>query len=252
MQLHFLGLIKKYPAIPLLDIFFIFDIMTELQKLIEESGQDKQKLLEYYETLPGCNQSLVKVMKKETRKRDEYIQYEIWKMLADQERMKYNQDLSLKGEEKEEPIKEKPAKKTISVEAPVTEENKGTQPEVDDIVRKGHLYNQRAILSNSLINFAENDNEGRRKIVEQMEKIDKEIQTINEKMSGGTPPAKHKFLKTEEEKAKLSLAEIIVYKKKLSEKRSRIKKDLLKSPDNPNKDKWEYILELINQEYKSL
>lgn len=228
--------------------------MTELLTLIEESRQDTEKLLEYYAASEGSNQSLVKGMQNDPRKRDEYIHYEIWKMIPIEDRAKYNQDLTLKVETEEEktPLKEKKEKKTTVPEESIPEKKEPTEDFNEDIVRKGKLYNQRAVLSNSLIIFDESDNEGRKKVVEGMDAIDKEIQAINEKLSGGTPPAKHKFLKTAEEKANLTPAEITVYKKKLSEKRSRTKKDLLEHPDSPHKEKWEYTLELINQEYNSL
>lgn len=101
-------------------------------------------------------------------------------------------------------------------------------PEGDEKIQlKAKYAREKAVLSNELVKYAPDDNEGRKIIMQQIAAIDEKIKALFE-----TPqtPKKLKldWLKSDEETASMTSAEIKVYKKSLSDRRGKLNSDIKK------------------------
>jgi hypothetical protein len=228
------------------EFIFYMDIKDIISKNTEE-------LLEYYGTLPEHNPSLYLHMKNNPKKREEFIRYEVWKLLPDGIKGNLTQALEEKGAENtKRVIPLKPAGEKVverkTTARPMLHPSPGSE-EDSKIVQRGALHRQRAVLSNSLKTFAEDDNAGRKKVVDQIAYIEKQMEEL---VSDTPSDSKYKYLKTEAEKAKMSAAEKGYYKKVLSEKKSKIKKALLAPKSERKRLAWEEELATVEREFNSL
>lgn len=127
------------------------------------------------------------------------------------------------GEEETKPESEEEAKPESKEETKPESEEETKPEDLEDekIQLKAKLTRERAVLSNELAKYEEDDNEGRLIILKQMNEIDDQIKALFEPAETQQKEIKIDWLKSDEETAKMTEAEIKVYKKSLSDRRGK-------------------------------
>jgi hypothetical protein len=239
--------------------------MENLIKYIENQEFDNEVLLSHYMRL-GTNRNLKTSMMQSPVIRDRHIRYELWKLLPEEKREMYNQELMkvpevgittlivTAGDERwdgkvendtqeEEEVLNHPQGNDDDNDTEEEEVLNDTESSLS-LEEKAKLYNERAKLSNSLHTFAEDDNAGRAAVMKQIEALSIRIK------GGETPPSRqYTWLKTPEEITLMSDAEIRVYKKALSDRRGKASAAIKRGE---NIEKNQILLEIIDKEKQTL
>jgi hypothetical protein len=217
----------------------------ELIKYIHENNAnlDDKKLLEFYEEL-NINAPLAATMRRDAKARKNYIRYEIGKILPKEVKAKLNADLTLikeetpatpdteKNEGEETPltpiVEKKEGEETPATpEADEPEEEKIQLPEglsEEAYAEISSLYNNRARLANTLADFPDSDNAGRKAVMDEITALELKIKALTSptpEKEADTQNAAFDWEKSDETIAKMSKPEKAYYKKQLTEKRSR-------------------------------
>ncbi len=226
--------------------FFRFFYMNELIDYIKK-GQTKDEhlpcLLALYAKAPGFKRNMHASMQRSERSMKTYLRYEVWKLLPAEMKEEYGQDLKKKHSD-EDPETEEP--KDDGKDTDPKDEGKELEPKDDTkaeeqpreiaplaeevkafaIQEKAKHYNQRAKLSNSLADFAEDDNPGRKEVVEKIAVIDARMSELDSLIEGKPvpeykPKPQYKWLRTDEEIAAMTAAELKNYRSELTNARGK-------------------------------
>lgn len=152
----------------------------------KKNYQEGLSLLEKY----GKNKILLNNLK---RKENDFHR---GKLIYELKKINASAPISLKKKAEKKKIFSKPSAKAdgnkaeVKIKTAKQEEEKfitipGEEPKeiVDWRIEIGHLYNQRGRLSNSLRNFAKTDNEGRKKVLQQIDLLTEHINALYEQIN---------------------------------------------------------------------
>lgn len=253
-RLHLRGLGNCHKELSLWQLLFYVN-MEELLKYLEVNQElDNAVLLAYYKQV-GNNQMLWESMERNERARDTYVRYELWKVLPEDARAQYDQDLKCLSVQ-EESTQEEPTRE--ETQEPAQEETDLSGELSDDeselIEMQAALYRERAKLSNSLGGFAEEDNAGRAAVLEKIAGIDESISNINKQLNGEettpqTNTLEYAWMLPDEEIAKMSPEALTLYKAKLSQRRSKSRKAIA---EGKNVDKNQKVIDAVDEYSKRL
>lgn len=236
--------------------------MQDLIQYIENGELDNAKLLDYFE-LYGWNKLLAQSMRRTTANRDKYIRYEIFKMLSEDLKAKYTQKLELiateeAASEKQESEDESEADAADAREVDAEDVQKSDIPDDAEksewVQQKAKCYNERAKLSNTLADFSDDDNEGRKEVLYKIELLDVQIVELNQLIAGeqvAKPKGKSEldFLKPDAEKANMTDMEIRGYKKTLGDRRGKASAAVKRGE---KVEQNQYIMDIIDKERLTL
>jgi hypothetical protein len=238
--------------------------MEDLIQYIQEGeALDNATLLKLYTPL-SKNPGLISAMQRSARNRDIHIRYQVWKMLPQDLQERYSEDLAVIGGESPEAIADDDEDTTDTEETDeqtATEEPQEpqelTEAQNAAIVKRSNLINQRNQLSNSLASFAESDNEGRKAVLSQIDALNDKIGELNNIVEGkknteSETSAEPKFIKTAEEKSRMSAAEKKIYSNTLAQNRSKTLKKIANKPQDKLIPKWHEVLKIIESEQASI
>jgi hypothetical protein len=236
--------------------------MQELLKYLTENKElDNEVLLKHYEKL-GNNPGLYQMMSRNERARDTYVRYELWTCLPENARAHFDQDLNLLSPLEDMPVQEEKEDEGEKGEDTPVQEEKEEEENARDISEAeakkeselteqlAALYRQKAKLSNSLGTFADEDNEGRARVLVSINEIEEQSAAINRRLKGDeeipTTPMngfEYDWMKTDRELAKMSESEMKVHKTQISVLRS---KNVKKVADGKHTEKAQKIIDAID------
>lgn len=213
-----------------------------MEKLIEYiqntpfAELDNAKLFELWKPLVNPNLGLLRTMLRSNEKRDEYIRYQVRELLEDKEL--YTEELQLIDEVPADDEQDEVAEDNDGGDASRDLEANDDEINEEVEIRIGELTREKAMLSNSLSGFAEEDNEGRKEVVEKIIEVEEKIRAIRngdkEKVSAIKPVS---WAKTAQEKAKMTTPEIKLYKKIVADNKRNYQKKLAEAQTIQNSEK---------------
>lgn len=221
--------------------------MNELLEYLAAGEIDNAKLLALIE--PLCrDKGILGGMKRTTRIRDIHVCYQTFKLLSDEDKVKYTNLLR--------PSQPKPQQKVVeerTIKPGVPKKQQIPKGKEEAITHRTSLGNQAAILANKLYD-CKTDTE-RKAIRNKIMELESEMRLCKQVANGEElKPKKHvlDFVKTHEEIKAMSKAEIIAYKNLLAQKKTRAKANLAATPTHKNAPKWQAILDAIEGLYSIL
>lgn len=238
--------------------------MKALIEYIEAGELDNAQLLQHYEKIEGHKAPMLFSMQRDENVRNTHIKYEIWVLLPDQEKEKYNEDLTPIGEkmpivkvteeESSQETSEDPSEEEASNEETESEESgeamASQEQQLEEwkeslIIRRGELYRKMAVLSNNLV-AASTDTE-RKSIIDQQDIIEQEMSKIETLLNETPKESKQQKFMTLERLQEMTPAGRQKYKEKITNQRSNNRKKLAENPNHANAGKWKADIDAITE-----
>lgn len=240
--------------------------MEELLQYILTGVLDNAKLLELLinalgnKTFPLINQMLRNI-----KVRDTHIRYQIWKLLGDDHKKQFTQNLEkvgqaiikeIKKQKPEKPKKEKPQEpKEVETNPPA--EHFLTMSEEQAQTELRTLVNQANKLANTLNDYRESDDAGRKLVVDQLNEIEAKIIEYKAYLEGGAAPSHPKpqdydFIISDQEIYEMDDMQKKAYKTILAQKRTRAKTNLANNPTSKKAKQWQEIIDIVDSLYQKI